>query len=81
MFAVDCCAFGSVFGVLYCLDLSFVLGFCREVWLLFCVGEKWKKVGFFQVFLGFAFGYVPFLFAGSMVVGIFGLVMIEIRER
>ena len=40
-----------------------------------------EKGGIFPSFLGFAFGYVPFLFAGYMVAGIFGLVMIEIRER
>ena len=60
-------------GVLSCWDFGFVLGFCREVWLLFCVCENGKRWDFSCV-LGFVIGYVPFCFASCMVAEIFGLV-------
>ena len=63
-------------GVLSYWDFGFVLGFCREVWLLFCASENGKKVGFFTCFgvFFFFFCYVPFCFASCMVAGIFKLV-------
>ena len=50
------------------------MGFCREVWLLFCVGENGKRWDFSHVLGFFFFGYIPFCFASCMVAGIFGLV-------
>ena len=48
-------------GVLSCWDFGFLLGFCREVWLLFCVGENGKMWDFSRV-LGFCFLLRFFLF-------------------
>ena len=50
------------------------MGFCREVWRLFCVGENGKRWDFSHVLGFFFFGYIPFCFASCMVAGIFGLV-------
>ena len=72
--------FFFLFTLLSCLAACFVLLLFVKKERVFCafgsvLGERFGCCfGIFQVFWGFAFGYVPFCFAGCMVVRIFGLV-------